>query len=121
MINYLTKSLEFDIAYMVNSFLYVLRGLPILKDLLTDDIYKSGILKKIANIVIIVFFILRSLFLKFFYFFIIFVGCYELFPNTFIKTYFHIYFILTNIGFFINNKLLNSSKKKYFSIRSKPK
>ena len=85
MINYLTKSLEFDIAYMVNSFLYVLRGLPILKDLLTDDIYKSGILKKIANIVIIVFFILRSLFLKFFYFFIIFVGCYELFPNTFIK------------------------------------
>ena len=116
MINYLTKSLEFDIAYMVNSFLYVLRGLPILKDLLTDDIYKSGILKKIANIVIIVFFILRSLFLKFFYFFIIFVGCYELFPNTFIKTYFHIYFILTIIGFFINNKLLNSSKKKYFSI-----
>ena len=87
MINYLTKSLEFDIAYMVNSFLYVLRGLPILKDLLTDDIYKSGILKKIDNIVIIVFFILRSLFLKFFYFFIIFVGCYELFPNTFIKTY----------------------------------
>ena len=116
MIKYLEKSLEFDLAYTVNSFLYVLRGLPILKDLLTDDIYKSNFIKRMVNIFMIIFFIVRGLFLKFFYFFIIFVACSELFPNTFIKAYFHIYFILTIIGFFINNKLLNSSKKKYFSI-----
>ena len=116
MINYLTKSVEFDIAYTVNSFLYVLRRLPILKDLLTEDIYKSSLLKKIVNIFMIVFFIARAIFLKFFYFFIIFVYCYELFPNSFVKTYFHVYFILTIIGFFINNKLLNSSKKKYYSM-----
>ena len=33
MINYLVKSLEFDLVYSVNSFIYILRGLPILKDL----------------------------------------------------------------------------------------
>ena len=46
MINYLIKSFEFDIAYSVNSFIYILRGLPILKDLLTEDVYKDNLLKK---------------------------------------------------------------------------
>ena len=116
MISYLKKSLEFDLAYTVNSFIYILRGLPVLKDLLTEDVYKSNLLKKIIKVFMIIFFIVRAICLKFFYFFLIFVGCYQLFPNTFVKAYFHIYFILTIIGLFINNKLLNSSKKKYFSI-----
>lgn len=116
MIKYLSKSFEFDLVYTVNSFLYILKDLPILRDLLTDDIYKDSILKKIVKTFMIIFFIARALFLKFFYFFIIFVGCYELFPNTFVRAYFHVYFVFTIIGMFINNKLLNSSKKKYFSI-----
>ena len=116
MINYLVKSLEFDLVYSVNSFIYILRGLPILKDLFTDDIYKSSFLKRLVSIFMTLFFMARSLFLKFSYFFVIFVTCYEFFPKTFIKSYFHIYFVLTIIGMFINNKLLNSSKKKYFSI-----
>ena len=116
MSKYLIKSLQIDINYTVNSFIYTLRGLPILKDLITDDIYSSRIIKKIVYIIIFLFYILRAIFLKFFYFFIIFVTCYELFPNTLVKTYFHIYFVLTILGMFINNKLLNTSKKKYFSI-----
>ena len=116
MINYLIKSFEFDIAYSVNSFIYILRGLPILKDLLTEDVYKDNLLKKMIKAFMIMFFLVRALALKFFYFFIIFVGCYKLFPNNLVRSYFHIYFIFTIIGLFINNKLLNSSKKKYFSI-----
>ena len=116
MIKYLTKSLEFDLLYTVNSFIYILKGLPILNDLLTDDIYKSGLLKRLISAFMLVFFIARSLFLKFSYFFIIFVGCCELFPDNIVRSYFHIYFVLTILGMFINNKLLNSSKKKYFSI-----
>lgn len=116
MSKYLIKSLQIDINYTVNSFIYTLRGLPILNDLITDDIYSSRIIKKIVYIIIFLFYILRAIFLKFFYFFIIFVTCYELFPNTLVKTYFHIYFVLTILGMFINNKLLNTSKKKYFSI-----
>jgi hypothetical protein len=33
-----------------------------------------------------------------------------------VKSYFHIYFVATILGIFINNKLLNTSKKKYFSL-----
>ena len=81
MSKYLIKSLQIDINYTVNSFIYTLRGLPILKDLITDDIYSSRIIKKIVYIIIFLFYILRAIFLKFFYFFIIFVTCYELFPE----------------------------------------
>ena len=49
MIKYLSKSFEFDLVYTVNSFLYILKDLPILRDLLTDDIYKDSILKKIVK------------------------------------------------------------------------
>ena len=45
MINILIKSLEIDIVYAVNSLIYSLRNLPILKDLLTDDAYDSKVLK----------------------------------------------------------------------------
>lgn len=116
MFNTLVKSLEIDITYSTNSFIYILRKLPILKDLFTDDIYKSKIIKKIVNIFTISFNIIRALFLKFFYFFIILVYCYQFFPNNIVKTYFHTYFFLTTLGMFINNKLLNTSKQKYFSL-----
>ena len=116
MIKTLKKSLEIDIAYSVNSFIYVLRKLPILKDLFTEDIYSSNIIKKIIGLFGILFSLGRVLLLKFFYFFVIFYLTYRYFPDTMVKTYFHVYFVLTIIGLFINNKLLNTSKKKYFSI-----
>ena len=49
MINILHKTLQIDIAYSVNSFIYVLRRLPIFKDLITDDIYKSKTIKRIIG------------------------------------------------------------------------
>ena len=116
MINLLKKSLEIDITYSINSFIYMLKNIPILEDLITNDIYSSKIIKKIVRIIIILFDILRAIFLKFFYFFIIFAGSYYFFPNHFVYAFFHIYFIFTIIGLFINNKILNTSKKKYFSI-----
>ena len=116
MINALLKTLEIDIAYSVNSFIYMLSKLPILNDLITNDIYKSKVLKKIVVFFGIAFSLARVLFLKFMYFFVIFYLSYHLFPSSMVKSFFHIYFFLTIIGMFINNKLLNTSKKKYFSI-----
>ena len=42
--------------------------------------------------------------------------CYKFFPNNLVKSFFHIYFILTILGMFINNKQLNTNTQKYFSI-----
>jgi hypothetical protein len=116
MFNCLKTSLDIDVAYSVNSFIYTLKKLPIFKDLLTDDAYSSKTLKSFIKFLGIIFSLARGIFLKFLYYFIIFALSYKLFPNTFVKSYFHIYFFLTILGMFINNKLLNTSKKKYFTI-----
>ena len=116
MINILYKTLQIDVAYSVNSFIYILKKLPILKDLFTDDIYKSKIIKSIVGIFGLLFSLARALFFKFMYFFAIYYISYKLFLNSMVGSFFHIYFFLTILGMFINNKLLNTSKKKYFSI-----
>ena len=116
MLNSLKKSLEIDLTYGINSFFYILQGLPIFKDLITNDIYASSGLKKIIRVFAAIFQFLKMLVLKFFYFFIIFSLSYYLFFNNMVKSYFHLYFIATLLGIFINNKLLNTSKKKYFSL-----
>lgn len=116
MIKTLLKSFEIENAYTINSYIFILRKLPILKDLLTDDAYSSVTLKKIISVFCILFTFFTKAFLKFMYYFTIFFICYKLFPNNFIKSYFHMYFFLTLLGMFINNKLLNTNKKNYFSI-----
>ncbi len=116
MIKCLIKSFEIDVAYSTNSFIYILSKLPILEDLITNDIYKDKVIKKIIGFFVIIFNFFRALAIKFLYFLTIMIISYKLFPDSLVKTYFHIYFFLTIIGMFINNKLLNTNKKKYFSI-----
>ena len=116
MLKSLKKSLDIDIAYSVNSFLYALSKLPGFKNIISSDVYSDKKLKKIVGIFGLLFSLGRAIALKFLYFFIIFYATYKLFPKTMVKSYFHIYFFFTLIGLFINNKLLNTNKKKYFSI-----
>ena len=116
MIRTLKKSLDIDLTYSANSFIFILRKIPILKDLITDDIYKSYNLKRIIRFIMIFVNIIKKSILKFFYFMIIFMITYQLFFESIIQSSYHIYIILTIIGMFINNKLLNITKKDYFSI-----
>lgn len=116
MINILIKSLEIDIVYAVNSLIYSLRNLPILKDLLTDDAYDSKVLKIVIGIIGIVLSISRAILFKAFYYFVIYSICKTMCQNNYVNATIHLYFLLTILGMFINNKLLNTSKKKYFSI-----
>lgn len=112
----LLMTLKIDNTYSLNAFIYNIRRLPILKDLITDDIYKSKTLKNIINIISNIYQIIKILFLHLLYFLFIFLIAMVINENNFTKTFIHIYFIFTIIGFFINNKLLNTSSKKYFSI-----
>ena len=116
MFSTLKKSLQIDIAYSVNSFIYFLRKLPILRDLITKDAYSSKFLKRFIELIGFIFFAARSIFLKFMYFFVIMFICYKFFPDNLVKSFFHIYFLLTILGMFINNKQLNTNTQKYFSI-----
>lgn len=116
MINALVKTLQIDLNYSVNSFIYILSKLPILKDLITNDAYKSKFIKTIVGIIAVILSSIRALALKFAYFFVILYVSTKLYPDNIVQSFFHIYFCLTILGMFINNKLLNTSKKKYFSI-----
>ena len=69
MINTLKTSFKIDMAYATNSFIYILRKLPILKDLITYDAYNSRLLKKIIRIISLIFSFGRMLAYKFLYFF----------------------------------------------------
>ena len=117
MINILLKTLQIDYAYSINSFMYVLQKLPVFNDLITKDLYSSKQIKSIVGFFGIILSAFRAFFLKFIYFFaIISVSILISSEENFLITFFHIYFILTILGTFINNKLLNTSKKKYFSL-----
>lgn len=116
MIKTLTQTLNIDIAYSVNSFLYILRKLPIFRDLMTDDIYKSKNLKKIVTIIGLILSLGKALVQKFIYIAIIYILAYKINSKDSLKSFLHIYTIFSIIGMFINNKLLTTSKKKYFGI-----
>ena len=51
MINTLKTSFKIDMSYATNSFIYILRKLPILKDLITEDAYTSKGLKRFVRII----------------------------------------------------------------------
>ena len=114
MISSLKRSLKIDICYAVNSFIYSLRKLPILDDLITDDIYKSKRLKSIIRFISLILSFGKMIVGRLFYFLVIYISCLYIFEN---DGYFHhVFFLFTIIGMFINNKLLNTSQKKYLSI-----
>ena len=114
--NSLKYGLEIDIVYSINSFIYALRKLPVLKDLFTNDIYKNTTTKKVIGSFGIIISIFRNILLKYLYFFIIYYISIKAFSKTSKDTFIHMYFFLTIVGMFIHNQLLDPSKKKYFSI-----
>ena len=116
MFNVLSKSLQIESTYTINSFIYFLRKYEIFRNIFRDNIYADRKIKKIIEIFVYIFIFLRSLFLKFMYFFIIFIICSKYFINSFVPSFFHIYFVLTILGMFINNQLLSTNKQRYFAI-----
>lgn len=115
MIKCLNNALKIDLYYGINSFIYNLRRLPVFKDLITEEIYKSRLLKHIIGLFAVIIFTCKIILYRFLYFFVIYLIADTLGGNV-TKNFIHIFFIFTIIGLFINNRLLNTSTKKYFSI-----
>ena len=116
MIKCLYQTIKIDYYYSVNSFLYVLKKLPVLKDLFTNDVYQGKWIKNITGVFGVLLSLLRAIGFKLIYYFAIYAICTKFFPNNVVSSFVHIYFLLTILGMFINNKLLNTGKKKYFSL-----
>lgn len=114
MFRVLYYSLKIDTYYAINSFIYYLRKLPILKKIIDGDSYKANILKYIGAIVGIILSLGNMFLNKFIYFLIIYLLANFINKSTF--TFFHIYFFFSIIGMFIHNQFLSTGIKKYLSI-----
>lgn len=104
-------------TYRVNSILYSLKQVPILKKLLPGTLYQVHGLKVFANILSAIWEV-ASIFLgKFLYFLILLAGAGMLYKEAAAdRLFLHILFFLTVIGSFANTFLFNPSRDKYYAM-----
>ncbi len=104
-------------TYRVNSILFSLRQIPLVKKLLPVSLYKVRGLKIFANVLSVLWEIVSVFLGKFFYFLLMVCGIGRLFdkcPQE--QVFLHILLFLTLIGAFVNTNLFNPSKDKYYAI-----
>ena len=116
MLNTFKTSFKLNLAYTVNSTLYGIKQLPILKKILKDDLYKSEGLKAVAGILGILLAIGNHVLKKLLYFGILMFLPTLLFKVDSANAFIHIYVFLTIIGFFINDLISIPTRDKYYSI-----
>ena len=112
----LKMALKIDLTYAINANMYFFKRLPILRDLLNDDVYKGEGLKKFDRVFSILVSALRFIVFRLLYFLVIYFISSVISPEKISETFLHIYFIFTIIGMFINFHILSADTKKYFCI-----
>ncbi len=115
MINTLKMALKIDLTYAINANAYQIKRLPIFRNIFNGGRYDFK-LKKFARVLSILLSALRFVFYRLLYFFVLYYISSLINSSNVTKTFIYIYFIFTFIGMFINNNVLSTNKKKYFSI-----
>ena len=115
MINILKTTFRIDMAYAINSFIYILKKTPIIRVLISDKFYSSNFLKKFIQILGIILTSFRLILYRLIYF-----GCIYLLASfvskNHVHAFMHIYILFALIGLIMNTNLLSVSNKKYVSI-----
>ena len=96
MINVLRMSLKIDMTAAINSFIYVLKRMPIFKHIINDGVYSTR-LKAVVRILGIILSTLRMIIYRALYFGVIYYLASALKGNTSIN-FIHIYVVFTIIG-----------------------
>lgn len=117
MIKTLKISFSLKNTYRVNSILFALRQIPLVRRLLPQSLYRVYGLKIFANVLSILWEIVSIFLWKFFYLLVMVVSISSLYRNLPAQQiYLHILLFLTVIGAFINTQLFNSTRDKYYAI-----
>lgn len=104
-------------TYRVNSILYALKQVPLLKKLLPDALYQVQGLKVLANIISIVWEVVSVFLGKFLYFAVMIAGIgllYKSVPGN--QLFLHILLFLSFVGALTNTFMFHPSKDKYYAI-----
>lgn len=115
MFNILKTTFKIDVAYATNAFIYNIKKLPILRDLISDNLYNSSSFKAFVRFLGIFLTSARLILSRLLYFFVIYFLA-ALVSNDMVFSFSYVYVVFAVIGLIINNNLLNVSSKKYFSI-----
>lgn len=104
-------------TYRVNSILYSLKQIPLIKKLLPQALYKVRGLKIFANILSVIWEVVSAFLGKFLYLIIMVIGIgalYETVPKN--QLFLHIIVFLTIIGAFTNTYMFNPTRDKYYAM-----
>lgn len=125
MLDTLLKSLQLKMTYGVNTFIYALKQIPILKKILSDKLYTLSWLKALLTVLVIIKEVFMTFFNKFFYValfialplisdFFRYDGEGALIPEW--RAVLHILIFLTFAGGLMNNDFISGSMDKYYAV-----
>lgn len=117
MIKEFIQTFKLKTTYEVNSVLYSLKQMPIIKHIIPYDIYKITVFKVIGNIInVIKEFIKTSIGKMIYILLMILVPCF-IFNTSPTNAFLNIFVFLTLIGGLINTPVFTPSREKYYAIR----
>ena len=104
-------------TYRVNSILYSIKQIPLIKRLLPDSLYQVHGLKIFANVISVIWEVISVFLGKFLYLALMVIGMgslYQTVPQE--QLFFHILLFLSIIGAFTNTYMFNPTKDKYYAV-----
>lgn len=119
--NTLRISFSLKNTYRVNSILYAIKQLPILKKILPDSLYRMRGFKIAGQIISYIWEFVSATFGKAFYFGFLAAGTFAFASvhdslSLFGETFMHMFFFLTLIGTMSNTYMLSTHRSKYYAI-----
>ena len=117
MIKTLKISFSLKMTYCMNSILYALKQIPLIKRLLPGSLYGAEGLKAVITILALIWEVISAFLGKFVYLLLmVFLvsGLYGAVPQR--DSFLHILFFLTLIGAVMNTYMFNPTKDKYYAI-----
>ena len=117
MIKTLKISFSLKMTYCMNSILYALKQIPLIKRLLPGSLYGAEGLKAVITILALIWEVISAFLGKFVYLLLVVFlvsGLYGAVPQR--DSFLHILFFLTLIGAVMNTYMFNPTKDKYYAI-----
>ena len=116
MFNSFIISFKLRNTYRVNSIIYSIKQLPLIKKILPNSLYKNKGLKILGNVISILIEIGNIFLGKFIYILAMIVGLLGIAKTSKPDTFVHIFTFLTMIGALLNTYMFNPSKDKYYAM-----
>lgn len=116
MIKSFVISFKLKNTYRVNSIIYSIKQIPLIKKILPTSLYESKILKIIGNIISILIEFINIFGGKLLYIYVMMISLIPIYKINPANTFLHFFLFLTLIGGLLNTFMFNPTKDKYYAL-----